>query len=637
MSILVAENISKSYGAQDVFADVSLQVARGDRIALVGPNGHGKTTLLRILAGLETPSAGAVNRAKGLTIGYLPQIADLDTDRTVYEEALSAFQPLLEMQEELRALEARMADPRHHDEVMERYGELQARFESLGGYEYPHKIQHVLLGVGFSADEFSMPLRQLSGGQKTRVLLARLLLQQPDLLLLDEPTNHLDLASIEWLEEHLAQWPGTFIVVAHDRYFLDKAANRVWELSFGRVETYRGNYSQYLEQRAQRYEQRMAEYQAQQEEIARLEDYIRRYKAGERTKQARAREHRLAHMERLDRPERLRAMSLRLQTDLRSGDLVLVSEGMTIGYRSGGAAGDKVLFAGPAFVLRRGEKVAILGPNGSGKTTFLRTILGQIPPLAGGFQVGANVRMGYFAQGHADLDEAKTVLDELLDARNVPLQQARNLLGRFLFSGDDVFKMVGDLSGGERARLKLAKLTLGDANFLLLDEPTSHLDALSREVLEDVLLNFAGTLIIVTHDRYFINALATQVWVIGEGQMRIYPFGYGEYLEARERERKEAKERPTTTPPARRIRRPTGATQAKRIAERAQQIEQEIHALEARLKDLEEEIVRAGESQDIQAVAGLGEAYREVEETLRRRLEEWTTTAAQLERLTTPE
>ncbi len=630
MSILVADNISKSYGAQDVFLGVSLQVARGDRIALVGPNGHGKTTLLRILAGLEPPSSGTVSRAKGLSIGYLPQIADLDTPRTLYEEALTAFQPLLDMQEELRRLEALMADPREHEEVMERYGELQARFELLGGYEYPHRIEQVLLGVGFSHDEFAMPLRLLSGGQKTRALLARLLLQQPDLLLLDEPTNHLDLASIEWLEEHLAQWPGTFIVVAHDRFFLDKVATRVWELSFGRVETYRGNYSQYLEQRAQRYEQRMAEYQAQQEEIERLEDYIRRYKASERTRQARAREHRLAHMERLDRPERLRAMSLRLQTDLRSGDLVLVSEGMTVGYRGGESARDKALFASPAFVLRRGEKVAVLGPNGSGKTTLLRTILGEIPPLVGGFQVGANVKMGYFAQGHADLNEDKTVLDELLDVRNVPLQEARNLLGRFLFSGDDVFKKVGDLSGGERARLKLAKLTLVDANFLLLDEPTSHLDVLSREVLEDVLLNFAGTLIVVTHDRYFINALATQIWVIDGERMRVYPFGYGEYLEARERERKQVKERPSATPPPRRIRRSDGPAQAKKVAERAQQIEQEIQALEARLKDLEEEIVRASEAQDVQAVSRLGEEYREIEDTLRRRLEEWTTTAAQL-------
>lgn len=630
MSILTATRISKSYGAQDVFLDVSLQVARGDRIALVGPNGHGKTTLLRILAGLEAPSSGTVSRAKGLTIGYLPQIADLEADRTVYEEALSAFQPLLEMQEELRRLEARMADAGERAEVMERYGELQARFELLGGYEYPHKIEHVLSGVGFSPEEFSMPLRRLSGGQKTRALLARLLLQQPDLLLLDEPTNHLDLASIEWLEEHLSLWPGTFIVVAHDRYFLDKVATRVWELSFKRVETYRGNYSQYLEQRAQRYEQRVAEYEAQQGEIARLEDYIRRYKAGERTRQARAREHRLAHMERLDRPERLRAMSLRLQTDLRSGDLVLFSEGMRIGYQGGGAASDKALFAGPAFVLRRGEKVAILGPNGSGKTTLLRTILGQILPLAGSFQVGANVRMGYFAQGHADLGEENTVLDELLDVRNVPLGEARNLLGRFLFSGDDVFKKVGDLSGGERARLKLAKLTLLGANFLLLDEPTSHLDVLSREVLEDVLLRFEGTILLVTHDRYFINALATQIWVIDGGRMHVYPFGYAEYLEARERERKQAKERAAPVPAARRPTRQNEQAQARKLAEQAKQMEEQIHALEARLKALEEQILRASEAQDAEAVGQLGEEYRELEETLQRRLEEWMTTVAQL-------
>ena len=630
MSILAAEDLSKSFGAQDVFAGVSLQVARGDRIALVGPNGHGKTTLLRILAAQEQPDTGVVSRMKGLTLGYLPQIADLDTPQTVYEEALTAFQPLLEMQAELQRLEHQMSDPAQHEKALAMYGELQARFELAGGYEYPHRLEQVLLGVGFVPEEFSMPLSVLSGGQRTRALLAKLLLLQPDLLLLDEPTNHLDMASIEWLENHLAEWPGTFIVVAHDRYFLDKAANRVWELSFGQVETYRGNYSEYLDQRAERYERRRAEYEAQREEIARTEDYIRRYMAGQRTRQAQGRLKRLERVVRLERPKEMRAMKLSIQTDLRSGDLVLVSDGVEIGFLDEESGTESALFSCPPFVLRRGEKVALLGANGSGKTTLLRTVLGQIPVLSGGFQLGANVRPGYVTQGYTDLNTDNSIMDELLRLKNVPISQARDLLGRFLFSGDDVFKRVGDLSGGERARVELARLTLMGANFLLLDEPTSHLDTLSREVLEDVLLDFNGTLLVVSHDRYFISTLASQVWVIDDGRMKVYPVGYSEYLEARDREQRRARESKEVSG-GRQKPAPTEMPRPPReLLERAREIEQGIAALETRLRELEGEIARASDGQDTQSLWQLGQEYRGVEESLRRRLEEWTTTAKHL-------
>jgi ATP-binding cassette subfamily F protein 3 len=630
MSILVAEDLSKSFGAQDVFAGVSLQVARGDRIALVGPNGHGKTTLLRILAGLEQADTGIVNCMKGLTLAYLPQIAELDTPRTLHEEVLTAFGPLLEMQDELARLEQQMCDPAQHEKALEMYGELQARFELAGGYEYPHRMEQTLLGVGFTAEEFSMPLTMLSGGQRTRALLAKLLLAQPDLLLMDEPTNHLDMASIEWLENHLAEWPGTFIVVAHDRFFLDKTANRVWELSFGRVETYRGNYSEYLDQRAERYERRMAEYEAQKEEIARTEDYIRRYMAGQRTRQAQGRLKRLERVVRLEKPQEMRAMKLSIQTDLRSGDLVLVSDGMAIGYQDMETRAENALFSCPPFVLRRGEKVALLGPNGCGKTSLLRTVLGQIPSLSGGFQLGANVRPGYVTQGYTDLDTERTILEEILAVKNVPISQARDLLGRFLFSGDDVFKKVGDLSGGERARVELARLTLRGANFLLLDEPTSHLDTLSREVLEDVLLDFNGTVLVVSHDRYFISALATQVWVIDGGQMKVYPMGYGEYLDARDREQRRAREI-KDVPAERHKAAPSEPLRPPRqVLERTRELEASVAALEARLRELEGEIARASEAHDAQAVWQLGEEYRQVEESLRRRLDEWMTIAKQV-------
>jgi ATP-binding cassette subfamily F protein 3 len=630
MSILVAENLSKSFGAQDVFSGVSLQVARGDRIALVGPNGHGKTTLLRILAGLDQPGAGVVGRIKGLTLGYLPQIAELDSHQTVYEEALAAIQPLLEMQAELRRLEHEMSDPSLHEKAMEAYGELQSRFELAGGYEYPHRIEQTLLGVGFAPQEFSMPLSMLSGGQKTRALLAKLLLQQPDLLLLDEPTNHLDIASIEWLENHLAEWPGTFIVVAHDRFFLDKVANRVLELSFGRVEAYRGNYSQYLEQRAERYERRLTEYETQKEEIARTEEYIRRYMAGQRTRQAKGRLKRLERVVRLEKPQEMRAMKLSMQTDLRSGDLVLVSDGMEIGYAGKEGKAPNWLFSCEPFVLRRGEKVALLGPNGCGKTTLLRTILGQLPPLSGDFQVGASIRMGYVTQGYTDLHADRSILNELLSVKNVPLAQARDMMGRFLFSGDDVFKLVGDLSGGERARVELARLTLMGANVLLLDEPTSHLDVLSREVLEDVLLDFNGTIVVVSHDRYFISALATQIWVVGDGQMRVYPGSYSDYLEMRDREERKAREVKETPTERRRAVQDQSPRPSRELMQKTREMEEEIAALETRLRELESAISRASDYQDAQALRELGEEYRQIQETLHRRLEEWTTTATQL-------
>jgi len=631
MSILTAEDLSKSFGAQDVFGNVSLQVARGDRVALVGPNGHGKTTLLRILAGLEHPTTGAVGRVRNLSIGYLPQVAGLDSARIVYDEMLTAFQPLLEMQEELRRLEERMTDPEQYPKALDAYGELQARFELAGGYEYPQEIKRVLMGVGFAPEEFAFPLSVLSGGQKTRALLAKLLLQKPDLLLLDEPTNHLDIASIEWLEGHLKEWPGTIIVVAHDRYFLDEIATRVWELAFGHLEAYRGNYSEYSAQRAERYERRLAEYQAQQEEIARTEAFIRRYRAGQRCKEARGRERRLGRVERLEKPQEMRAMKLSIQTDLRSGDLVLVSDGMEVGYPEENGLPGVRLFACPPFVLKRGEKVALIGPNGSGKTSLLRTVMGQTPPLSGDFQLGANVHPGYLRQGYADLNLERIILEELLNVKNVPIGKARDLLGRFLFMGDDVFKRVGDLSGGERARVELAKLTLRDANFLLLDEPTSHLDTLSREVLEEVLLDFNGTLLVVSHDRYFINTLATQIWVIDDERMKVYPFRYSEYMEARARGQKPVREAEETPKPKRKADRPAAPRPPKKALQKAHQIESEITTLEARLKELEEGIARASARQDTQSVWQLGEEYRQTEELLSRRLEEWTTTARQVE------
>jgi len=610
MSIVVAEGLAKSYGAQDVFWDVSFRIARGDRIALVGPNGVGKTTLLKLIAGLEAPTAGRIHRARRLRIGYLPQEAELAGHRTLRQEMLTVFADLRAQEAELRRLEREMADPARRDRALKRYGKLLEEFELAGGYDFEHRIDRVLTGLGFREDEHRYPLAILSGGQKTRALLAKLLLQEPDLLLLDEPTNHLDLAAMEWLEDYLSEWKGSFVVAAHDRYFLDKLVERVWELEFGRLEQYPGNYSRYVQLRAERLERREAEYRAQQEYIAKTEAFIRRYRAGQRAREARGRQKRLAHLQRLERPRRARTMKLSIETDLRGGDLVLTTKDLAVGYRT-------ALFTCPDLCLRRGERAALVGPNGSGKTTFLKTIVGQVRPLRGEVRLGHNVRVGYLAQAHEGLNRDNTILEEILEVRNLPLQRARTFLGRFLFSGDDVFKRVGDLSGGERSRVALARLTLEGANFLLLDEPTNQLDIPSREVLEEVLADFEGTILLVSHDRYLINALATQVWIIEDGGLNVYQGDYADYLKRREKRERKGR------------RGATKARERKREKEEARvaELEEAIAALEARLADLGQELAAASRARDLDRLRELGSEYKRAEGELERLLAEWAEAA----------
>ena len=616
MSIVIANKLAKSYGPQDVFWDVSLQIARGDKIALVGRNGTGKTTLLRIIAGLDTPTAGRVHRARKLRIGYLPQAAELPGQRTLYQEMLTVFSDLQAQQAELRRLEQQMADPAQREGAMQRYGEALQAFELAGGYRYESEIKMVLAGLGFPEEEQHQPLSILSGGQKTRALLAKLLLSQPDLLLLDEPTNHLDLAATQWLEEYLANWKGSLVVVAHDRYFLDKVVGRVWELAFGRLEDYAGNYSQYTTLRVERMERRLAEYQAQQKHIEKTEDFIRRYMAGQRTREAQGRQKRLDRLPRLERPHEAKKISLSMKTDLRGGDLVLVSEDLAIGYQPG-----MPLFTSPDLCLRRGERAALLGPNGSGKTTFLKTIINQVSPLDGLVRMGQNVKFGYLAQAHDYLDKEKTILDEILESHDLPLEKARGFLGRFLFSGDDVFKPIGDLSGGERSRVALAKLTLEGANFLLLDEPTTHLDIASQEILEEVLTDFNGTILLVSHDRYLINALATQVWAIKGGALRVYDGNYSDYEKQRRRT-----EETGETEEKRRDRRKRQKKEV--VVDRTAELEEDIATLEAQLAALGEELVAASTAKNVESLRELGSEYQRVDEELQRLLAQWVEAGA---------
>jgi ATP-binding cassette subfamily F protein 3 len=628
MSVVVAERISKPYEPYDIFWDVSCSVARGDRIALVGRNGTGKTTLLNILAGLDAPTGGRVTRSRGLRIGFLPQGASLEGDGTLWQAMMAAFATLREMETQLHELEIEMADPDRAGVALQAYAPLRDRFEQMGGYTYRDRAKHVLMGLGFPPEEHQIPLGHLSGGQKTRAYLAKLLLESPDLMLLDEPTNHLDLQAIEWLEGYLNSWEGTVILVAHDRYFLDRVVRKVWELAFGQLEVYNGNYSHYVQQRTERYERRLKEYRAQQAFIAKEEDFIRRYMAGQRTRQAQGRLKRLERFKRdkaLDLPREEHTIKLQFQEPLRSGDRVVWSQDLVVGYER-----DHPLFRCPDLDLRRGECVALLGPNGSGKTTLLGTVLGAVPPLAGRARLGASLKIGYFAQVHTDLRPEKTVLDTILEVKDLPLGEARSFLARFMFTGDDVFKTIGELSGGERSRVALAKLVLQRANFLLLDEPTNHLDIPSQEVLEEVLDGFSGTILLVTHDRYLVDRLATQLWIIDpeEQELEVFQGPWAEYVEARNgeaeaREVREAKEKWTTDERQLRREEQRARREAEARQQRAAAIESEIQQLEAQLRVLHEEISAATEAQQTMRLHELGTLYGQLEGQLQEKVEAW--------------
>ena len=652
MSLLTANNLAMSFGPLDVFDGVSCAVAEGDRIGLVGPNGEGKTTLLRILTGELAPTAGGVYRRRGLRMGYLPQDPPAAGNRTLLEDMLEVFSKLQQEEKTLQELEARMADSTDGDAILEVYAQRQHDFEMKGGYDYPLRIRQTLSGLGFRSDQFDMPLSQLSGGQRTRALLARLLLEKPDLLLMDEPTNHLDLAAVEWLENALVNWQGGMVIVAHDRYFLDRVATRIWEMAWGEMAIYRGAYSQYVVQREERLERLRKEYEAQQAFIAKEEDYIRRNIAGQNTRQAQGRRTRLQRMMRDNRivaPRQRRRLNLHMNSRLRSGGLVLATRNLAVGYRaqaepahkedrSGGYVyratrkiqpNDTFLFKADELLLDRGERIGVIGPNGAGKTTFVKTLLGQIAPLEGELRIGASIRIGYLSQVQAALDLKSTALDSLLKADpRLQIGEARHILARFLFSGDDVFKNVEALSGGQRSRLALAQLSLQKANFLVLDEPTNHLDIESQEVLEDMLNAFAGTVLLVSHDRYLIEAIATQVWGIDAERMRGYEGNYSAYMAACQEESAKQIDAPEQFTESQHHRRRSREDRRKRREEEkrreeAEAVEQRILVLENELAEISAALERASQAQQLSELQRLGERYVEIEREMEQLIESW--------------
>ena len=661
MSLITANNISKSFGPLDLFSGISFAVPKGSRLALVGPNGCGKTTLLRILVGLDEPSGGKISRAKAVRIGYLPQEAEFEMEGSVWNACFAVFSDLIARQGELERLEAEMSAPEMRDLALIRYGPLQHEFERRGGYTFPTRIKQVLTGLGFSSDDFHMPVGHLSGGQRTRAFLARLLLSEPDLLLLDEPTNHLDIAAVEWLEGYLSQWDGAVVIVSHDRYFLDRVANGILEMAFGVTEHYSGNYSAYLRTREERWEHRREIFEAEKEKLLKDVEYIKKNIAGQNVSQAKGKLRRLSRivqaieqvgMEAVvskkwaetvvdvnigtspfgpeEAERRVRALRspvrtlprlhLNLRSAARSGELVLRTSDLRIGYP------ERLLFTTPDIVLRRGDCAALIGPNGAGKTTFLKTVLGQLAPLEGEVKLGASLKTGYFAQAHEGLNPENTLVQEIgLIMPHWLAGQIREYLGKYLFSGDDAFKKVAVLSGGERGRLALAKLALQDTNLLLLDEPTNHLDIPSQEVLEAVLDDYSGTILLVTHDRYLIDALGTQIWEIepDESQLTFFEGTYSQRREERERLAglRAAEAAQTSTPrAARRIADPAAKEARRRIA-RLQELENKIAAVEIQMAELGRKLEKP--PQDTALVRKWGNQYAALQTEMDAWMSEW--------------
>ncbi len=531
MIILALQDVRKSFGTHEVLKSVSFTLQEGERMGLVGVNGSGKSTMMKIIAGLETADSGSVNMQKGLRIGYLAQQGELTGEETVLETLESVFEPQRRMEAEMRALEQEMAvsgsDPEALRILGGKYDALTREFERSNGYGWRSSVQGVLAGLKLR--EFQdMKTGLLSGGERTRLCLGRMLLTEPDLLLLDEPTNHLDLKSIAWLEDYLAAFRGAVLVISHDRYFLDRVCGRMAELLLGNVETYDGNYTEYLEKRTAVYEVRMKAWELQQKEIARQEAIIAMYKRFNREKSIRAaesRQKRLDKVERLERPQEEGTVHFRFETRRRTGDDVLITEGLTKSY------GERILFKDLKMHVRAGDRIALIGDNGTGKSTLLKCLIGTEKPDGGVIRWGTGVDLGYYDQHQAELHENKTVLDEVWDRfPRMEQYEVRGALGLFLFTGDEVFAPISTLSGGEKGRVALTELMLRKDNVLLLDEPTNHLDMDSREVLENALSDFPGTIISVSHDRYFINRFAEKVWVLDGNEIKEYLGNYDSYV-----------------------------------------------------------------------------------------------------------
>ena len=618
MILMTVQGVSKSFGMKSVLKDISLTLQQGARMGLIGVNGSGKSTLFRLIAGQMEPDEGSISLMRGTRVGMLTQEADIQSDLTVREELSRVFEPVREMERRLRALEEEMAQ-KHEDEaeldrLSREYARLTDRFEDAGGYEWPSRIQGVLAGLGFARGREDQPASVLSGGEKTRLCLARLLLTQPDLLMLDEPTNHLDLSSIQWLEDTLKKYRGTVLIISHDRYFMNSVCDCMAEISMRRLVQYEGNYDQFTVKRQADIERQIREYKLQQAEIARQQAIIQRYRMYNREKSIRAaesREKRLEKMERLERPVDEQHVRFSFEARRRTGDDVLKVHGLAKGFEG------RRLFENFDLHLRAGDRVAIIGPNGVGKSTLLNIIARKLKADAGEVEFGANVDLGYYEQHQTGLDPEKDVLNELWDAfPRLDLDRVRSVLALFLFTGDDVYKKISMLSGGEKGRVSLCKLMLKRDNLLLLDEPTNHLDMDSREVLEGALEDFDGTILTVSHDRYFINRVADRIIEMRPDGVKEYLGNYDDYLEKKRREEAGLEDAAASGMTKTQLDKQRRKERLLREGKKA--LEKQLEAAEARIADAEKEI------QDLETRMADPELYQrpdEARETARRHAE----------------
>ena len=622
--------LGKSFGVRQVFSNVSFEIKEGDRIALVGPNGAGKSTLLKCILGIEELDEGQVVMSPVASIGYLQQDVNLG-DASLAEEIETAWEDVHALENKLQELTTYLETHEASESDLQRLDYLQNRLEWLGGYDYEQKTKRIVYGLGFTDEDLYKPANAFSGGQKTRINLAKALVRSPDFLFLDEPTNHLDMEMLEWLEGYLSSYRGGILIVSHDRYFMDRIVTGVVELDHHKATTYRGNYSRYVAQREERLKADTIAYEKQQEYIKKTEEYIDKYRAGIKSKMARGRQSQLNRLERLEAPETSHSLDFKFPPAAMSADKVLVLDHVSIGYKK-----DDPIIDDVSVVVRRGESVALIGPNGAGKSTMVKAIVGELFPTEGHIDIGNRVQVGYFSQEHEELHDRWQVVDEIINNYNFTEEKARNVLGSFLFKGDDVFKLVGDLSGGERARLALLKLFLQGDNFLILDEPTNHLDVPTREIVERALQQFGGTCFIISHDRYFLDQVSTRTLVLENKGLTEYLGNYSYYKEklkeqqdiaaltevveevAKEDVKSEAKTISTSPSDE-----PKKKTNTYMVEKQLAEVEEEIARLEATMKMYEVQLANPVVQQDLAEMENISKQLSDTESNLQELYEKW--------------
>ena len=641
MDILVTvDGLKKSFGVHDIFQNVSFTVRQGEKVGLVGVNGSGKTTLLRCLLDPDFADGGSVKFAGDLRLGYVEQGFDDFREETVWQFMQHACPDILNLREKMRQLEeaSGRAQGEELQGILDQYARTESRYAHLDGYHYENNIKRVLIGLGYPEETWQWRADKLSGGQKTRLQLAAALVNSPDLLILDEPTNHLDIVMSEWLENYLREFRGGVLVISHDRAFLDNVVEEILEMEGGTLHRFKGNYSRYLEQKEIQVLTQTRAYEAQQEYIARQEAYIRRFKAGIKSKMARGRQSQLDRLERIDAPVQEEEFQLRLPHAAECAEKVIILEHLDVGYPQ------HLLLQDVDLTLRRGEKVAIIGPNGCGKSTLLKTILQELPPLKGEARIGNRVKIGYFSQSYERLDENQTIMENFLTEYGLTDEQTRRLLGSMMFHGEDVFKVIGTLSGGQKARLVLLKLVLDGANCLLLDEPTNHLDIAAKEAVEAALETFDGTVLLVSHDRYLVNEVAGRIWAVEDGHVTDYKGNYDFYLEERDKNRSQeaapeilrkekepaakatlAAAAPQTTQPEKKMekkpeKKPYSPAEAQKLLP---QVELKIREYEALQKVLSDKIADPANQQDLETSTKLAEEYAEQSKILDGLMDKW--------------